>query len=376
MKIASIEAFPLSARVENGAKLSIGKAVKRDTVVVRVETDEGLVGYGESHHARSPAIVAQIVNTTLTELILPASADDVIDIWSRIYDWQLRSHGLGAAIVMAMSGVDMALWDLRAKALGKPLYRLLGGSRKPIRAYAGGVSLGWQSSSALIEEVNCQMEIGYRAVKLRVGDLPSRDIERVTAVRKKFGSELRIMLDANTGYSLEDVREVMPAFEELGVYWLEEPFAPHDYHDYITATSLGRVALAAGENHYTRFDFTRLVEDRAVSFFQPDLSKTGGVTEGLRIAALASAWKRLLCPHSSLTGLNMAASIHLLMSIDNAGYFEADVSRNPFREGLTGKPFTLGIDGTVTIGDDPGIGLPVDDDFIKAHPFIPGRSFV
>src|ERR1700748_545791 len=102
MQIADIEAFPLSVRVENGARLSIGTAVKRDTVVVRVRTECGLVGYGESHHARSAGIIAQIVNTTLRDLILPASAADVVDIWSGIYNWQLRSHGLGAAAVMAM----------------------------------------------------------------------------------------------------------------------------------------------------------------------------------------------------------------------------------------------------------------------------------
>ena len=144
----------------------------------------------------------------------------------------------------------------------------------------------------------------------------------------------------------------------------------------MAAAGLGRVALAAGENHYTRFDFTRVIEDGAVSFLQPDLSKTGGITEGLRIAAMASAWKRQICPHSSLTGLNMAVSIHLLMAIDNAGLFEADVSVNPFREGVAGVPYTLNADGTVEIGDAPGIGLSVDTDFIKAHPFIPGRSFV
>jgi D-galactarolactone cycloisomerase len=91
---------------------------------------------------------------------------------------------------------------------------------------------------------------------------------------------------------------------------------------------------------------------------------------------MASAWKLPICPHSSLTGINMAASMHFLMAIDNAGYFEADVSGNPFREGITGPPFSLSEDGTVAIGDEPGIGLPVDEAFVKAHPFIPGNSFV
>lgn len=376
MKIASIRAFPLSARVENGARLAIGTAVKRDTVLVRIETEDGIVGYGEAHHARSAGIVAQIVNTTLNELILPASALDTTAIWSRVYAWQLRSHGLGAATVMALSGVDMALWDIRGKAAGWPLYRLLGGSRRPVKAYAGGVALGWQEPASLVAEVGRQLEAGYKAVKLRVGDAVARDIARVTAVRQAFGDGLTIMVDANTGYTLEDARTVLPAYEELGVHWLEEPFAPHDHRAYAEAARLGRVALAAGENHYTRYEFTRVLEDGAVAFLQPDLSKAGGVTEVMRIAAMASGWKRPIHPHSSLTGLNMAAAVHLLMSIDNAGYFEADVSVNPFRDGLAGPPVTLDADGCVSIGDAPGIGLAVDEAFVAAHPFIPGRSFV
>lgn len=377
MKIRDIRAYPVSVKVENGATLAIGRAVKRDAVIVKVTTEDGLVGFGESHHARSANVTAEIANTTLKDIVLPASADDVVGIWGKIYEWQLKSHGLGAATVMAMSGLDMALWDLRAKAAGWPLWKLLGGSEtRKVKAYAGGVALGWQEPAALVDEVTPHVEIGYKAVKLRVGDTVERDIARVSAVRKAHAG-LTILVDANTGYSIDQVRKVMPAYEELGVDWLEEPFAPNDYGNYERAAKLGRVPLAAGENHYTRFEFARVIDDGAIAVLQPDLSKAGGVTEVMRIAHAASMWRLPICPHSSITALNMAATIHLLKSIDNAGYFEADVSvGNPFREGLSAKPYTVMPDGTVELPQGPGIGIDVDDDFLAAHAFIGGRNFI
>jgi L-alanine-DL-glutamate epimerase-like enolase superfamily enzyme len=377
LRIAAIRATPISYRIEGGARLGIGRAVKRDAVVVKVVTDGGLVGWGESHHGRAANVIATLVNTTLRDLCLGAAADEVVGLWDRIYAMQLKSHGLGAATAMAMSGIDMALWDIRGKAVGWPLFRLLGGAPAAIASYAGGVALGWQEPALLVEEARPLIEAGYRAVKLRVGDTPPSDIARVRAVRETFGDELTIMVDANTEYSLADAAQVMPAFEDLGVLWLEEPFPPHDHRSYKTASRLGRVALAAGENHFTRFEFARLVEDGAVGFLQPDVSKAGGITEVLRIAALASAWRLPICPHTSMTGLNMAATVHLLAAIDNPGYFEGDASPgNLFRDRLVDHAFTLGADGTVTPNAGPGLGVSVDEAFIAAHPFIEGANYV
>src|SRR2546422_3503042 len=184
------------------------------------------------------------------------------------------------------------------------------------------------------------------------------------AVRKAFGDELVILTDANIGYRVDDVRRVMPAMDELGIGWLEEPFPAHDYRSYREARSFGRTPLAAGENHYTRFEFDRVIEDGAITILQPDLSKCGGITEALRIAALASAWKLPIHPHTSMTGLNMAATVHFLAAIDNGGYFEADVSRqNLFRDALTSRPYEVGADGCVRPLEAPGIGVEVDEAF-------------
>jgi L-alanine-DL-glutamate epimerase-like enolase superfamily enzyme len=379
MRITDVQAYPLSFRVPENEQvtLGIGRTVKRDTVVVKVETLDGLAGFGEAHHGRAPGSVAHLVNTTLRQLVMGMDATDVVGVWSRIYKMQLGSHGMGAACSMAMSGLDMALWDIRAKAAGWPLYRLLGGRAKAIPAYAGGIALGYQEPAELADEAAALTARGYRALKLRLGDSPARDVARVRAVRQALGPEVTILTDANTGYSLEDARRVLPALEECGVAWLEEPFPSHDYRSYARAASYSTVPLALGENTYTRFEFTRIIEDGVIDILQPDLSKTGGITEGLRIAALASSWKLPVHPHTSTTGINMAASIHFLCAVDNGGFFEADCSRaNALRDELTTTPYEVGPDGCVQPREAPGIGVEIDEGFIAAHPVIEGPCYV
>jgi len=379
MKIVELRASPTSFPLPPDASvtLGIGRAVKRDAVVVKVTTDDGLVGWGEAHHGRAPGAVAHLINTTLRQLVLGMEAADVVGVWQRVYTRQLASHGMGAGASIALSGIDMALWDIRAKAAGWPLYRLLGGAARPIPAYAGGVSLGYAEPAKLVDEARALVAQGYRALKLRVGDTPERDLERVAAVRHAFGDRLVILTDANTGYTVADARRAMPGLEAHGVGWLEEPFPAHDHRSYALAVTFAKVPLAAGENHYTRFEFTRVIEDRAITILQPDVAKTGGITEALRIAALASAWKLPIHPHTSMTGLSMAASVHFLAAIDNGGYFEADVSTgNLFRDRLTSTPYTLDANGCVGPLEKPGLGVEVDEDFLRKHPVIDGPSYV
>jgi D-galactarolactone cycloisomerase len=379
LRITDIQAYPTSFPVDpkNSVTLGIGRAVKRDAVIVKVSTEAGIVGWGESHHGRCPGAVAQLVNTTLKQLVMGMDAHDVVGVWHKIYVRQLGSHGMGAGTCLAMSGIDMALWDIRGKALGAPLYRLLGGASKPIPAYAGGVALGYQEPKALVAEAQPLVEAGYKAIKLRVGDTPARDLARVSAVRKALGEDIAILVDANTGYTVADARKAMPGYDEHDVGWLEEPFPAHDYESYSLAASFGSVPLAAGENHYTRFEFNRLIEDGSVTILQPDLSKTGGVTEALRVAHLASAWKLPINPHTSMTGLNMAATIHFLAAIDNGGYFESDVSKNNlFRDQLVSQPYQVGSDGCVRPLEGAGLGLQVDEKFLLAHPVIEGPGYV
>jgi L-alanine-DL-glutamate epimerase-like enolase superfamily enzyme len=378
MKITAVIPKPISYRIPEGKNvtLGIGRAVKRDAVLIKVETDEGVTGWGEAHHGRCPGAIAKLMETTLSELVVGMDALDVSAVWQKVYRMQLASHGMGTAAALALSGLDIALWDIRGRAAGWPLYRLLGGAARAVPAYAGGISLGWQPPASLAEEAQSYVAQGYRALKLRVGDTPQRDIARVRAVRTAVGQDVDILVDANTGYTPQDVRRVLPVYEELGIGWLEEPFPPHDHRAYADAAA-GRVPLAAGENHYTRYEFARLIEDGAVKYAQPDLSKSGGVTETMRIAALCSAWKMSINPHTSATGINMAASIHLLAAIDNAGYFEGDVApHNPFRDEVGGVPYQLDAEGQVRPLEGMGHGIEVDEAFVAAHPLIEGPCYV
>lgn len=379
MRIADVRAYPVSYPIapQNRVALGIGTAVKRDAVLVKVTTDAGLVGWGEAHHGRAHTAVAKLIETTLKQLILGSDAEDIAAVWEKMYRFQLASHGMGAGACLAVSGIDMALWDIRGKVLELPLYRVLGGTRKPIPAYAGGVSLGYQDKRELIDEARASVDKGYKAIKLRVGDCVENDVERMRAVRAAFGKELAILTDANIGYTLDRVREVMPVMDELGIGWLEEPFPAPDFRSYREAARLGRTPLAAGENHYTRFEFDRLIEDGAVRILQPDLSKSGGITEALRIAALAAAAGLPIHPHSSMTGLNHAATIHFLAAIGNGGYFEGDVSRsNKFRDELVDNPGEIDAEGCVWPLEKPGLGLEVDERFIERHPPIEGPGYV
>jgi L-alanine-DL-glutamate epimerase and related enzymes of enolase superfamily len=348
MKITSITAIPLSYRLPEGktVTMGVGSTLKRDAIVVRVETSEGVTGYGEAHPGRSPGAIASLIHNTLAPLLQGMDATDVIGAWQRVHRMQLSSHGLGAGAAMALSGIDMALWDIRGKAAGMPLYELLGGSRRRIPAYAGGIALGYQPAASLADEARQYVEQGYRAVKLRIGDSVAADIERVTTVRKALG-------------------------------WLEEPFACNDFASYREAARITRlVPLAAGENHFTRFEFAQMLEAGAVQVWQPDLSKTGGITEGLRIAALASAFRIPIHAHSSATGLNHAATLHFLAAIENAGYFEACVSKfNPMRD-MFGKTFTVGADGCVEPPAGPGLGVEVDEAVFNEFPPIDGPGYV
>ncbi len=380
MRIENVTAYPISVRIppEHQNTIGIGRMYKRDAVIIKVETKGGLVGFGESHHARNPGAMAHLINTTMRNLVVGMDAAGVTEIWSKMYKAQFASHGMGAGSVIAMSGIDMALWDIRGKAVGWPLYKLLGGSPRKIPAYAGGGgSLGFSEPDRTVEEIAPLLEMGFKAVKIRIGQTAARDLARLSAVRKAYGDDLVILTDANAAYTIDDARKVMPVMESLNVGWLEEPFPAHDYRSYALAASFSSTPLALGENVYTRFEFIRIIEDGVISILQPDVGKAGGVTEALRISALASAWKLPIHPHGGVTGLDLAAGIHLLASIDNGGYFESSEGYNPLREGpFNTKPYEIDQEGCVMPLESPGIGLEVDEKFLIANPVIEGPGFV
>src|SRR5215469_11991022 len=371
LTIASIEALPCSVPLKQSVTQGLGSVSKRDTVIVKVTTADGLTGYGESYNGRAPLAVAATIDTTLRDLLTGMDAAAATDVWARFESRVLANHGTCASCVCAMSGIDMALWDVKGKALGLSLYRLLGGAARPVPAYAGGFALGYAAPAAVTEEALAQVALGYRAVKLRLGDSLSNDSERARAMHAALPSDVAMLADANCRYSVDDVRLMLPVLAEAGAGWLEEPFPPYADRLWRAAASLAApyLPLAAGENCYTRYEFQRLLDSGAVSVVQPDLSRCGGITEAVRIAALAAGAGLPVCTHGCHTGLNMAASVHFLASIDCARYFEGDGSTdNPLRSQLCSASYELGPDGTVLPPEGTGLGVEIDEDFLRSHP--------
>ena len=357
-------------------RMGLGRNVKRDIVLVRVISDDGLIGFGESHHGQNPTAMAEIVEKGIGSLLIGADPLDTEGIWDRINKQQIVTHGLGAGSIMALSGIDIALWDLKGKILGQPVFRLMGGAQRKIRAYAGGLSLGFQPLDTLETEVGGLIAQGYTAIKMRIGDTPRRDAERVGHIRKTFGDEFDIAVDAATRYTELDIPDVVRYCEDNHVYWLEEPFTPDNIPAYQKLARHTKIPLATGENHYARPAFRELFEARAIAIVQADVCKTGGLSEGKKIADMAAAWHLHAAPHTSHSILSNAASAHLLAALPNGLIYEADVAPiNPFRTDLAKVPFGVE-NGYIEPGDEPGLGIEIDEAVLEAYPAIPGPCYI
>jgi L-alanine-DL-glutamate epimerase-like enolase superfamily enzyme len=357
-------------------QFGVGKNVKRDMVLVRVETEDGIVGYGESHHALSPTTIAELINSSMAQHLIGECPLNTEGIWNKIYLHQVATHGAGTAAVIAMSGLDMALWDLKGKILQQPVYSLLGGLHKRIRAYAGGLSLGYQPLSSLEKEVRKYVDLGYTAIKLRVGTHAKDDAERVGCIRKIFGPDLDIAVDAATRYKSKDIPLVIKYCEDNNVYWLEEPFTPDDIEAYTELRKNCGTPIAAGENHYTKYQFRGLLRADALSILQPDCTKTGGITEAKKIADMAEAWHLPVAPHTGQSILSASANVHVMCAIPNALIFEADLAElNPFRDDISSSALLIK-DGYIEPNNGPGLGLNINESILEKYPAIPGPCYV
>ncbi|CAH1656751.1 mandelate racemase/muconate lactonizing enzyme family protein [Chelatococcus asaccharovorans] len=373
-KIKRIEAFALSCPTPGGAVFAVGRSAKRDMVLVRIETADGIVGYGEAHHAQTPSTIAAFINDALGPSLIGMDAHETEAIWDKSYRHYIATHGPGAAAVIGLSGVDLALWDIKGKDLGQPVYRLLGGRRRPIRAYAGGISLGFQPVDDLKREIEGYIGRGYDFMKLRVGDSIETDLARVSAIRAAFGPEITLAADAGTRYRSADIARIAEICEAGRLAWLEEPFTPDNLPGYRRLRDVTSTPLAAGENHFTRHELRALISEQLIAFVQADACKTGGITEILKIAALADTWHLQFAPHTSASVLSTAASVHVLSVAPNAFIYEADVSAiNAFRDDL-GPPFAIE-NGTILAPEGPGLGVAIDERLIARYPFIPGASY-
>jgi D-galactarolactone cycloisomerase len=378
MKIRDVVAKAISVPLKGEGRAGFGRYVKRDTVLVRIETGDGLVGIGEAHHSKSPTVIEKLISANLRPLLLGKDPFQIEGLWQLLYSQTASTHGLGAAGVTAISGIDIALWDLLGKALGQPLYNLLGGKcRERIRAYVGGLTLGWKGTEELVEEANRYSKAGFTALKLRIGRGVEEDVEAVRAVREGLKDGVDLMADANTRYaSAKDAIKLAGRLAEFDILWLEEPFPPDRLALYRALARHARVPIAAGENHFTRFGFQPLLQLGLIDVAQPDVTKSGGITELRKIAAMADAWGISFAPHVYPSGVGMAAALHLLISAPNALIAEYDPSEdNPLLTALLRNPIRA-VDGFLEPPEGPGLGVEIDEGFVEDHPGIDGPAYI
>lgn len=377
MRIVDVTADVYSCPFDGVAvRQGVGNMVKRDLVLVRVRAEDGTVGYGEAHMGLNPTAIGDIVRNSMAPLLVGRDVFEHEWLWHAISRHQIVTHGLGAGSVIALSGIDIALWDLKGKLLGQPVYKLLGGARRKLRAYAGGMGLGWQPCDDLEREVRRYVDDGYTAIKLRVGQDVRIDAERVSHIRQAFPRELDIAVDAATRYNATDMRGVIRYCEDNEVLWLEEPFTPDNVEGYAELRRATRIPIAGGENHFTKHAFRDLFTARAIDICQADCTKAGGITETKKIADMAAAWHVKMAPHTSQSVISTAANVHLLCALPHGMIYEADISAvNPWRDVLARNPLRV-VDGHIEPNDKPGLGIDIDETILERYPAIPGSSYV
>ena len=371
MRITKVEAILL--RPKGGIDTSIGDG-SQDGVLVRIHTDEGITGLGEIDS--SPSVAKAIIDAPpshkicsgLATLLVGENPLEIGRLWQKMYRGSLYFGRRGAAI-HAISGVEIALWDIAGKAAGKPVHALLGGARrKSIKAYASTLMPDTPAEAARV--VEAQLKAGFKAVKLGWGPLgrsAELDVALVAAARKAGGPDFDLMLDVGKGWtSVRDGIDRAKRMLEDNLYWIEEPFWPDDYGKYAARAAAVPTPLAGGEEETTLADFERLAEKGAVEVLQPDVTRAGGIGECLRVADYARRKGRRCVLHAWSTGIIKAATLHVLAAMDEAEYMEYCVQTTDLNQKLVAEKFPLK-DGQVVIPDKPGLGIELDEAVLKQY---------
>jgi L-alanine-DL-glutamate epimerase-like enolase superfamily enzyme len=378
VKITDVEVvylkIPSIALISNGTQ---------DAAVVLVHTDEGLTGIGEADSA--PTVVKAIVEAPrshsvmvgLREVLIGENPLEVERLWRKMYQASIY-YGRRGVVLHAISGIDIALWDLKGKALGRPLCDLLGGTTTAkIRAYAS--ALFGRDGAETGEKATRFKEAGFTAFKfgwMDFGRAEKTDRAHIAGIRDAVGPEAPIMVDVGWAYdSGGDVWDATTALRrahmlaEYDVYWLEEPLHPDDLDGYRRLSDASPVRIAAGEEEATVHGFRDLIERGHVHVLQPDVSRAGGVTETMRIAALAHAHGRPVVPHHFSTGILGAVSVHVNASIPNALFQEtpAPGEGSPLNTELVVPPVKLDADGCILIPSGPGLGIELNQEVVDRY---------
>lgn len=371
MKITDMEVLPL--RYEYTADESwegwYGPVGRWVSVLVRVRNERGETGLGEVTDGFGVPRLTTEALRHFRELVIGQEATDIEGICRHLYAtsnfWGRRGLAVGA-----ISGIEMALWDLEAKAQNLPLHQLLGGQvRNRIRAYAS-IS-GNTKKEALIDDIKRCLDRGFSAVKIRIGFNAELDRERAETIRMNGGAGLDLMLDAGQGYLRESwtVDQAIQMAKDLVPYdpfWLEEPYSTDDVEGYAAITASAEYPIAGGENAATRWEFKHMLEHHAVDIIQPDLGHAGGFIEAKHIARLAGEAGVQVAPHVWGSGVGIMAAIHFVMSTPECFIAEYPFVPNPLRKELIREPLKFE-DGHFALPTLPGLGVSLGDETLERY---------
>jgi len=377
VRIADVVCYPLRCKLDRPFAYSQKWFEYRTALLVKVATDEGIIGWGECFcHDAWPALIAMIQQVYKPLLIdNDPLAREVI--WDTLYNWT-RDYGQKGTAVIALSGIDIALWDIAGKATGLAVHKLLGGPfRDRVQPYATGLYAteeALRNTSVLADEAARYVQEGFRAIKMKIGFGPERDLEFVDAVRQAIGPETLLMVDANHAYDAATAIALGHTIEKHNVAWFEEPVLPENLAGYRAVRRAVDMPIAGGEAEFTRYGFRDLISRGAVDIVQPDLCSMGGISEGWKVAAMAAAWGLRCMPHVWGTGVALAAALHFIAALPpqppslnaDGPMLELDRTENPLRDCILRDP--LEITGCCAhVPQGIGLGVEVDEEQVKRY---------
>jgi L-alanine-DL-glutamate epimerase-like enolase superfamily enzyme len=332
------------------------------TVITRVRTDDGVEGIGWAGAQAGPDRAVYEAAKALGGHALGLDVYDTEQLWERMF--QPKLFGRRGLTVRAMASIDIAMWDAAGRTAGVPLYKMLGGYRDRVPAYlAGGYYMEGKGLPELADEMRHKVALGARYVKMKIGGAPpNQDVERVRAVREAIGGDVNLMVDANNAYSPLEAIKVARQLEQYDPAWFEEPVHAEDYAGLAKVQANTSIPIASGENEYTRYGFRDLIACGGADILQPDANVLGGITEYRHIASLASAHRLPLAPHGSAL-----LHVHLVAAFANGFIVEHVVTEGEGKGRLFRNTLHLDHDGMVSPPDAPGLGLDVDEEFLRKH---------
>jgi D-galactarolactone cycloisomerase len=367
MKITNIRSHVLEARLSEPFAYSRAWYDTRTAHIVEIETDQGLVGWGECY---GPARMTAAVVESVTPWLIGEDPLRTDHLWRTIYA-RLRDHGQKGVVIQGLSGIDIALWDIKGKHFGVPVHQLLGGTvRSDVRAYATGLYRRKSGDPIhyLADEAAGYVAEGFSAVKLKVGFGVEEDVAMTRAVREAIGDKVALMVDANHAYDSIAAIKLGRMIEPYDVSWFEEPVPPEDIAGHLAVKAALSIPVAGGECEFTRLGFRELLVARTLDIVQPDTCAAGGLSECKKIADMAEAFGVRYNPHVWGTGVAIAASLQLLAVLPphtppslNAlePMLEFDRTEHPIRQTILKEPIEH-VKGVVHVPDGPGLGIEID----------------